>query len=146
MRRAKWIVGSAVLLALAIYASIFPIAELFTEVVVLRTYDADGSAHDTRVTVIDHDDTPWIRGRPYRGWFRRVESNPCVELFRNAVWRPTLAVISRGVEDAAAFERVMLDTYGLAYRYVDLIARLSSTEIPVRLLPRAADDPKGACS
>ena len=35
-------VEALALLSAAIYASIFPIAELFTEVVVLRTYDADG--------------------------------------------------------------------------------------------------------
>jgi len=145
MKRAKWIAGSGVVLALAIYASIFPVAELFTEVVVLRTYDADGAPHETRVTVIDRDDTPWVRGRPYRGWFRRAEANPCVELFRRGVWRPTLAVISRKAEDAAAFERIVLETYGLAYRYVDVIARLSSTEIPVRLLARGANDPEGLC-
>ena len=80
MRRAKWIAASLALLGVAIYASIFPIAELFTEIVVLRTYDADGVPHATRLTVIDRDSMAWVRGRPYRGWFRRVEANPCADL------------------------------------------------------------------
>ncbi len=139
MRRAKWIVASLALLSAAIYASIFPIAELFTEVVVLRTYDADGGPHSTRLTVIDRDGTAWVRGRPYRGWFRRVEANPCAELYRGGEWRPFSATISRDPEDAAAFDHLMLVSYGLVYRYVDLIACTSSTEVPVRLAPREPD-------
>ena len=136
MRRARWIAGSVVLLGLGLYASIFPIAEIFTEVVILRTYAADGSSHETRVTVIDHAGTAWIRGRPYRGWFRRVEANPRAELYRGGTWRPVRAIVSHDLADAASFDRVMFETYGLAYRYVDFIARLSSTEIPVRLVPQ----------
>ncbi len=123
-------------LAAAIYASIFPIAEIFTEVVVLRTYDSDGSPHETRLTVIDRAGTAWVRGRPYRGWFRRIAANPRAELFRGGVWRPVRASISREPADAAAFDQVMLETYGLPYRYVDFIARISSTEVPVRLVPQ----------
>ena len=137
MKRAARIGLICVLAAVAVYASIFPIAEVFTEVVVLRTTDAGGSTHETRVTVIDLAGSPWIRGRPYRGWFRRIEANPRAELYRGGEWRPVLAEISRAPEDAAAFERAMLDTHGLAYRWVDFIARLSSNEVPVRLTRRA---------
>jgi hypothetical protein len=154
MKRAGWVTVALVSFAVVIYASIFPIAELFTEVVVLRTYDAEGSPHDTRLTVIlrtydaegsphdtrltviDRAGTPWVRGRPYRGWFRRVEANPIVALYRGGVWRPVRASVSRDAADAAAFDQVMLETYGLTYRYVDLISRISSNEIPVRLVPR----------
>lgn len=122
-------------LAAAIYASIFPIAEIFTEVVVLRTYDLQGSPHETRLTVIDRAGTPWVRGRPYRGWFRRIEGNPRAELYRDGRWHPVEGSVSREAADAAAFDQVMLETYGPAYRYVDFIARLSSNEIPVRLIP-----------
>lgn len=136
MKRATWIIASLVTLTALIYASIFPAAEILTEVVVLRTYDADGSSHETRVTVIDRAGTAWVRGRPYRGWFRRVEANPRAELYRGGTWRPVRAIVSHDPADAASFDRVMFETYGLAYRYVDFIARLSSTEIPVRLVPQ----------
>ena len=139
MKRVAWIIVAVALLAAAIYASIFPIAEIFTEVVVLRTCDADGGPHNTRLTVIDRDGTAWVRGRPYRGWFRRVEANSYAELYRGGEWRPVRATISRDPEDAAAFDYLMLESYGLAYRYVDLIARISSTEVPVRLAPREPD-------
>jgi hypothetical protein len=137
MKRVSWILVSSFCLAAAVYASIFPIAEIFTEVVILRTYDSQGSPHETRVTVIDWAGEPWVRGRPYRGWFRRIEANPEAELHRDDVWRPVLGRISRDAADAEAFDRVMLDTYGRAYRYVDFIARLSANEIPVRLSPRS---------
>jgi hypothetical protein len=136
MKRAGWVTVALVSFVAVIYASIFPIAELFTEVVILRTYDAEGSPHDTRLTVIDRAGTPWVRGRPYRGWFRRVEANPMVALYRGGVWRPVRASASRDPADAAAFDHVMIETYGLAYRYVDFIARISSNEIPVRLVLR----------
>jgi hypothetical protein len=125
MKRAGWVTVALVSFAVVIYASIF-----------LRTYDAEGSPHDTRLTVIDRAGTPWVRGRPYRGWFRRVEANPIVALYRGGVWRPVRASVSRDAADAAAFDQVMLETYGLTYRYVDLISRISSNEIPVRLVPR----------
>jgi len=137
MKRFAWILVAFLSLAVAVYASIFPIAEVFTEVVILRTYDSEGAPHETRVTVIDRVGKPWVRGRPYRGWFRRIEANPEADLYRDDVWRPVLARVSRDATDAAAFDQIMLDTYGRAYRYVDFIARLSANEIPVRLSPRS---------
>lgn len=136
MKRALRSVLLLALLAGVAYASIFPIAEAFTQVVVLRTYDSEGLPRETRVSVIDRAGAPWVRGRPYRGWFRRIEANPDAELYRKGVWRPIRAVISRDPADATAFDQVMLETYGRAYQYVDLIARLSANEVPVRLEPR----------
>ena len=137
MKRIAWVFVVLGLLAVAAYASIFLIAEIFTEVVILRTYDAEGSPHETRVTVIDRAGSPWVRGRPYRGWFRRVEGNSKAELYRGGVWWSVEAMVSRDHADAIAFDQVMLETYGRAYLYVDLIARMSSNEIPVRLTQRS---------
>ena len=145
MRRARWIVASLALVIAAVYASIFVMAEVFTEIVILRSWDARCRPHETRVTVIDRDGVAWIRGRPYRRWFRRVEANPCAELYRGGDWRPVRARISRSPEDATAFDRTMLESYGLLYRYIDLIARMSSTEVPVRLAPRELDAGGSAC-
>lgn len=134
MKRIAQAFAALALLGVVVYVSIFPIAEIFTEVVVLRTYDSAGSAHETRLTVIDRAATPWVRGRPYRGWFRRIEANPRAELYRDGVWRPVEGSVSRDRADADAFDQVMLDRYGLVYRYFDFIARISANEIPVRLV------------
>ncbi|MBW2241520.1 MAG: hypothetical protein JRH01_05995 [Deltaproteobacteria bacterium] len=136
MKRVVLVVGSVLGLVAIFYASLFAFAELYTEIVVLRTFDADGESHETRVTVIDVDNTPWVRGRPYRGWFQRIEANHNAELYRGGAWYPVKASVSRNLSDAAEFERVMVERYGLTYRCFDFIARMSSNEIPVRLEPR----------
>jgi hypothetical protein len=136
MKRVIRVLVGVVTLVVIFYASLFAFAEVFTEVVVLRTYDSDGLAYETRVTVIDIANTPWVRGRPYRRWFRRVEANSAAVLYRGDVWLPVRALVSRDPADVAEFERVMLERYGLMYRYFDFIARMSSNEIPVRLAPR----------
>lgn len=137
MKRAAVFLGAACGLAVIFYASLFAFAEMYTEVVVLRTFADDGAPHETRVTVVDIADTPWVRGRPYRGWFRRVEANANAELYRGGVWQPIRASISRESSDAAQFERVLVERYGLMYRLFDFAARMSSNEIPVRLDPRS---------
>lgn len=141
MKRVIRIFVGVIVLAVIFYASLFAVAEVYTEIVVLRTYDSDGLAHETRVTVIDIANTPWVRGRPYRGWFRRIEANAIAELYRGGAWLPVRASVSRNPADAAEFDRVMLERYGLVYRYLDFIARMSSSETPVRLDSRVPQRP-----
>jgi hypothetical protein len=136
MKRVIRVFAALVVLVVTFYASLFAFAEAFTEIVVLRTYDAGGLAYQTRVTVVDIAGTPWVRGRPYRRWFRRIEANPSAELYRGDVWLPVMASVSRDPADSAEFERAMLEGYGLVYRCLDFFARMSSNEIPVRLSPR----------
>jgi hypothetical protein len=128
-------------LAVIFYAGLFALAEMYTEIVVLRTYDSGGTPHETRVTVIDVARTPWVRGRPYRGWFQRIEANPMAEFYRGGEWQPVRASISRDPADAAAVERLLVERYGLVYRCFDFIARMSTNEVPVRLEPRTAQRP-----
>jgi hypothetical protein len=137
MKRVVLALGVLAGLPVIFYAGLFAAAELYTEIVVLRTAGADGALHETRVTVVDIADSTWVRGRPHRGWFRRIEANAFAELFRGGVWQPVRAVVSRDPADATAFEQVMRDRYGLMYRFFDSVARMSANEIPVRLEPRA---------
>lgn len=148
----KWtlrILLAAVTLVILFYASLFAFAEFLTEVVVLRTQPAQmtdapgppdaagGRVRETRVTVIEIEGKPWVRGRPYRAWFRRVEANPNIELYRDGAWHPVRASISRDPADAETFEDAMRAKYGMLYRALDFGARMSANEIPVRLDPRA---------
>ena len=141
MPRAFRIALLVVAAGLGVYLSIFPLAELFTEVVVLRTRDAAGDSHETRVTIIDIEDEAWIRGRPRRGWLQRLRADPRAELWRNGAWHPVSAEISEDPEHADAFERVMIERYGALYRFMDLIARMSTHEVPVRLVARSEEAP-----
>jgi len=136
MKRVVMALGALIGLAVIFYASLFAFAEFRTEIVVLRTAEADGVTHETRVTVVDIADSTWVRGRPYRGWFRRIEANPFAELHRGGIWQPVRATVSRDPADAAAFEQEMRDRYGLVYRFFDSVARMSTNEVPVRLEPR----------
>ena len=144
MPRALRIALTIAATVLAVYLSIFPLAELFTEVVVLRTLAAAGVTHETRVTIVDIDGEAWIRGRPRRGWFQRLRADPRAELWRTGAWHPVSAEISHDPEDADAFERVMIERYGALYRFMDLMARMSTHEVPVRLMPRSDDAPSSA--
>lgn len=50
---------------------------------VLRTFDDEGSAHESRLIVIDDGDTTWVQsGHHFRGWYHRLRRNPSVELVR----------------------------------------------------------------
>lgn len=53
MRRGVLILGALPGLAVIFYAALFAWGELYTEVVVLRTFDSDGDPHETRLTVVD---------------------------------------------------------------------------------------------
>jgi len=133
MKRPARTFGVLALCVASIYVSIFPVAELFMEIAVLRTYDGDGTAFETRVTVLDRRGSPWIRGRPERQWFQRLRANPIAELRRDGEWKSVHAAISNNPADAEAFQRIAIERYGLAYRYCDLIAQMYRNEVPIRL-------------
>ena len=62
------------------------------EVVVLRTLDAAGGVHETRLWVVDHDGSAWLRaGNPTGGWFPRLSARPEVEVVRGSETRKFLA-------------------------------------------------------
>lgn len=133
--------GAVIVLAIIVFASVFPVAELFMEIAVLRTFDDGGAPHETRLTVLDRDGITWVRGRPARSWFQRVTENPNVLLLRNGRWEPVQAEISSDPDDAIAFQQAAIDLYGFAYRYCDLIANMYPHEVPVRLVARSSMSP-----
>jgi len=54
-----------------------------TEVAVLRTFDASGTAFETKMWVADVDGRPYVRiGRAGRSWGERLKTQPEVELVR----------------------------------------------------------------
>src|SRR5262249_27627783 len=68
---------------LALLAALPHVAGEQVEVVVLRTFDADGGAHETKMWVVDRDGRAWVRvAQPGRLWYRRLLANPRVDLVR----------------------------------------------------------------
>jgi hypothetical protein len=107
-----------------------------TEVVVLRTSEADGTPKDTKMWLADYDGKEFVRiGRPGRGWGERLRANPKVELARGAAPpSPRLAVIVSDADTVRAVEQAFRDKYGWVDPWFGLLVRKSS-EI-VRLDPR----------
>lgn len=102
------------------------------EVAVLRTVDADGSPHDTKLWVVELDGTPWVRvARPERRWFVRLRAHPEVELVRGG-----RTARYRAVPRPEARERAD-DAFAAKYGAVDWWygILLRSHAIPVQLVP-----------
>lgn len=106
------------------------------EVVVLRTLDTNGVAHETRLWVIDQGDEIWIRaGDPGSRWLARLRHNPNVELTRDDETRPYRAVPAEAAETRDRINAQLEAKYGFAHRVMDAIADYSAA-VPIRLDPR----------
>lgn len=132
MRTRRIAIGIAVLLVVA--AGLYVGGAESGEVVVLRTRDAEGGVHETRLWVVDHEGAAWLRaGNPDSGWLARLRSRPEAEIVRGG---ETFAV--RGVPDPAmrdTVNRLMAEKYGWSDRYIRLFVA-SDAAVPVRLDPR----------
>jgi hypothetical protein len=133
MRWTLRILGALLVLALVVFGSQM-LASESGEVVVLRTQDASGGVHETRLWVVEHEGRPWLRaGNADTGWLVRLQAQPQVEVVRGG---ETLRV--RAVPVAEARDRInelMNEKYGLADGYVCAFFPRES-KIPVRLDPR----------
>jgi uncharacterized protein DUF2255 len=130
MRRALLgVVAALVLVAAGTY-----LAGEQTEVVVLRTRDAAGAAHDTKMWIVDALGSPFVRvANPQRGWYQRLLAEPRVELVRAG---RTLAMTAHPEEAPAVREAVdaaFTAKYGLVDAWYGLLLRRSP--MPVRLAP-----------
>jgi hypothetical protein len=103
------------------------------EVVVLRTVDAAGEIHETRLWVVDHDGAAGRRaGNPDAGWFPRLSARPEVEIVRDGKTSKFLAVPAPDARDT--INDLMHEKYGFADSYISFyFAR--DKKIPVRLDP-----------
>ena len=103
------------------------------EVVVITTYDAGNTPHETRLWVVDHDGAEWLRtGHDKKGWYLRIGQNPRVEYSRNGKTSTRRAV---PVTDPDVIE-VINEKYAEKYGSADWIVALSgdaAARIPVRL-------------
>ena len=135
-------IGLATLIALALVALGTYVAGEQVEVAVLRTVDADGAPHETKLWVVDHDGVPWVRvANPQRKWFERLSRHPRAELIRNGAEQPVEARPQDSPEARAALDRRFREKYGAVDWWYGLLLRRNA--IPVRLDP-AGDPPRSA--
>jgi hypothetical protein len=133
MRRILRAAGA--LLALVVVLAALEIAASESgEVVVLRTRDAAGEVHETRLWVVDHEGRPWLRaGHAGTGWLQRLQARPEVEVVRGG---ETLALRAVPVPDARdRINALANEKYGVADSYISFFFRREH-KISVRLDPR----------
>lgn len=131
--------ASLLIVALATY-----LAGEQTEVAVLRTFDAGGAVHETKMWVIDVGDLPWVRvANPRRAWYQRLVAEPRVELVRGGRVEARIARPSADPTVRRAVDEAFAEKYGLVDAWYGLLVRRGA--VPVRLEPveTAAATPPG---
>jgi hypothetical protein len=118
----------AALLALGTY-----VAGERTEVVVLRTFDPQGAPHETKMWVVDHEGSPWVRvANPERGWYRRIVDDPRVELVRGGRVQALRAEADPSPASRAALDQAFAAKYGVIDAWYGLLLRRGA--VPIRLV------------
>jgi hypothetical protein len=130
----KALLGLAgIVVLLLLFAGSQLIASESGEVVVLQTRDEAGDVHETRLWVVDHEGSQWLRaGDPSRGWFPRLSARPDVVVVRGGDALPWRAVPTPEARDA--INDLMHEKYGFADSYISFFFSRAK-KIPVRLLP-----------
>lgn len=101
------------------------------EVVVLTTRDEAGELHDTRLWVVDHDGSAWLRaGAGVQGWYQRLAIRPDVIVERGGAANEFNAVPTP--EERELINRLMLEKYGWADQYIGLLFGRDDS-VPIRL-------------
>jgi hypothetical protein len=106
-----------------------------TEVARLRTFDAEGAVHETKLWVVDHDGAAWVRvARPERQWFQRLKQHPEIEIVRgDGAPQRVLASPDPTAETKAALDAAFRAKYGVVDWWYGLLLRRAP--VPVRLDP-----------
>jgi hypothetical protein len=124
---------AAVAAMLLFFAGTYAIGEV-GEVARIRTREAGGGWAETKLWVVDWRGTPWVRvARSGRGWQRRLEADPRVELERADGTHAYHAELVRDEATRAALDAAFSAKYGFADRLYGWVVR--SEPVPVRLAP-----------
>lgn len=122
------VLGSAVL-----FTAITLLALEGREVVVLRTFDAQGHPRETRTWIADADGYAWIEAaNPERPFLLQLQANPEVELRRRGSLHHCRAVSSPNPEGHQRIRRLLAAKYGWADRWIGMLTDTSGS-LAVRL-------------
>ncbi len=101
---------------------------------VLRTFDDDGDAYESRMIVIDDGDITWVQsGHRFRGWYPRLRRNPDVELIRSGELLRYRAVPLDTPEAKAHMKALLIERTGTFGYYAIRTLLLFAEVKPVRL-------------
>jgi hypothetical protein len=133
IRRVLGILAALLVLLVALAAGQW-IASESGEVVVLRTRDAAGAVRETRLWVVEHEGSSWLRaGNEDTGWYLRLVAEPEVEVERYGAARAYRAVPVPAARDA--INARMQEKYGAADSFISFFFR-RPLKIAVRLDPQ----------
>ncbi|MFK7913356.1 MAG: DUF2255 family protein [Pseudomonadales bacterium] len=124
----------AAVLLIGIVAAIQQYAAESGEVVVLQVADDQGATHETRLWIVDHDGSPWLRaGFAESGWYQRLLLAELISIERNGTRRVYVATPEPGAK--AAIDQAMQDKYGWADSYIGKLFGGRDAAVPIRLRP-----------
>ncbi len=134
MRLLLRLVAAIVVLVVGFFGIVY-LASESGEVVTLRSKDASGQQHATRLWVVDQGGAEWVRtGHAEKGWFLRLVADPQVELERAGTRSLRTAVPVRDPAVVRAVNEAFAQKYGAANWIVGLSGD-PSKRVPVRLDP-----------
>lgn len=118
----------------------FVAPEFAGEVVELKTFDADGRAHETRLWIVERRGSLYLRStRADAGWVQRIAADPRVELKRPGIDRGPFRAEIEPAQNAVVAE-AMEARYGWANPLL-FLAEDPAGAVAVRLDPPAVATP-----
>ena len=124
----------ALVLVIGVLAAVQQYAAESGEVVVLRIADDQGQTHETRLWVVDHDGSPWLRaGLAEAGWYQRLLSAELVSVERANNNSTYVATPEPGAKEA--IDQAMATKYGWADTFIGKLFGGRDGSVPIRLRP-----------
>jgi len=128
-----WVAGIVLGLLIIVLATQMLTSELGSEIVELHTLDDTGKPHTTRLWIVDHEGTPYLRaGMASSGWLLRAQSNNTVEMTRNGATGSYTFEPREQMRDTV--NQLLLEKYTWGFRYISFTMQNADTAIPVALI------------
>lgn len=135
MRRLIFALLLVTVAALTFVGLIYGVSELGSEIVTVRTTDANGITAETRLWIVDHQGAAWLRsGMKTSGWYVRIVGNPNVEVERGGTWTRMHAQPIHNTDLRDRIHALMAEKYGLADRFISTL-RDATESVPIHLEP-----------
>lgn len=130
----RLLLGAALFVVVAVLLVLGHLAviEIGREVATLRTARPDGTWQETRLWIVDDGGSSWLHSAG-ADWVKRFEGNPVVEVEREGKLLRYRAQAVPGPHPRV--DQLLREKYGLADRWVRLIAPDNEQTVPVRLDP-----------
>lgn len=132
MKRLLIVTATVIALGAVLVLAHLALIEVGREVVTLRTRLPDGRWQETRLWIVDADGASWLHSGG-EAWRRRFDGDPVVEVERHGEIRRYRAHAVPGPHPLV--DRLLREKYGLADRWVRLLAPCGEDTVPVRLEP-----------